>query len=221
MGESLFPSDLAFEQVMASYLDHHLYFNPLFSEHKRITDIDLQNKGVDVILTSNEFGLAQSKVDEKCAAHHCNEDMQTFAFELYYKKKTVEHIGWFIDPYKETQAYMLIWPFVEGSLGSGYVESIREEDITGIRYLIVKRDKLTAYFNKRGFTCERLLNDAKSLFSNPSVRIETKYSQFHYAKSPKYPESPVNMVVKRETLWKLADLKGDVVGNILTPVKDW
>lgn len=221
MSESLFPYDVAFEQVMASYLDHHLYFNPLFSEHHRVTDADLQNKGVDVILTSNEFGLVSSKVDEKCAAHHCNEDMQTFAFELYYKKKEVEHIGWFIDPSKETQAYMLVWPFVKSSLGRGYIKSIKEEDITGVRYLIVKREKLAAYFNKRGFSYERLLSEAKTIFTNPSTQIDTNYSQFHYSKSPKYAESPVNLVVKREILWKLADLKGDVVGNIMTPIKGW
>lgn len=58
-------------------------------------------------------------------------------------------------------------------------------------------------------------------FPYTQLHIDTKYSQFHYFKSGKYAESPVNPVVQRRTLWKLADMKGGVVGNILTPINDW
>lgn len=221
MGVSFFNSDLAFEQVMANYLDHHLYFNPLFTEHKRLRDSDSQNKGIDIILSSNEFGLKSSKVDEKCAAHYCNKDLQSFAFELMYVKDNALHLGWFIDSKKETEAYMLVWPFIEESLGSGKVDSISERDITGVRYLIIKRDKLSAYLSTRGFTRERMLKDAQRLMNGEVSSIDTKYPQFHYFKSEKYAESPVNIVVRRSTLWRLADMKGDVVGNILTPINDW
>ena len=221
MDKSLFPKDLAFEQVIGSYLDHHLYFNPLFTEHRRCTDQDAQDRGVDIILTSNEFNLSSAKVDEKCAAHHCNEDMRTFAFEILSLIKGQERIGWFVNRNKETEAYLLVWPFVNDALGTGRIESITEKDITGVRYLIVKRDKLSAYLEKRGFTYERMIKDAKLLMANQSCRIRTGYSQFHYSKSPKYAESPVNLVINRDTLWRLADLKGDVVGNILTPLNEW
>lgn len=221
MDKSLFPKDLAFEQVIGSYLDHHLYFNPLFTEHRRCTDQDSQDRGVDIILTSNEFNLSSAKVDEKCAAHHCNEDMRTFAFEILSLKDRQQRIGWFVNRNKETEAYLLVWPFVNDALGTGRIEGITEKDITGVRYLIVRRDKLSAYLYKRGFSYERMIDDAKKLMSGECRKIDTKYSQFHYSKSPDYPECPVNLVVKRNTLWRLADLKGDVVGNILTPLNDW
>ncbi len=221
MGKSFFSSDLAFEQVIASYLDHHLYFNPLFTEHIRLSDAVSQNKGIDIILTSNEFGLKSSKVDEKCAAHYCNMDLRSFAFELLYIKDGNDHIGWFLDSKKETEAYLLIWPFVDDNLGAGRIESITEKDITGVRYIIVKREKLLAYLNKRGFTMERLLDDASKLMSGKVKKIDTGYAQFHYFKSVKYDESPVNLVIQRSSLWKLGDMKGDVVGNIFTPHNNW
>lgn len=221
MDESLFPKDLAFEQVIGSYLDHHLYFNPLFTEHRRCTEQDAQNRGVDIILTSNEFNLSSTKVDEKCAAHHCNEDIRTFAFEILSLKEGQKRIGWFVNRNKETEAYLLVWPFVNETLGTGRIEGVTEKDITGVRYLIVRRDKLTAYLMKKGFSYKRMIEDANMLMDDKSCRINTGYSQFHYSKSPYYPESPVNLVIRRNTLWRLADLKGDVVGNILTPLNEW
>lgn len=221
MGKSYFSDDLYFEQVMASYLDHHLYFNPLFTEHERRSDADSQNRGIDIILSSNEFNLKSAKVDEKCAAHYCNIDLRSFAFELMYLKDNVQHIGWFLDNKKETEAYMLVWPFVEESLGFGKINNISEKDITGVRYLIIKRDKLFAYLANRGLDRERLLSDAELLMTGSERSIKTKYTQFHYYKSDKYVEGPVNIVINRSTLWRLADLKGDVVGNILTPLNEW
>lgn len=210
-----FQKDLNIEHEIAKYLDKNLYIEPHFSKGYRPNDLDSQHKGIDIILSSSEFNLVNAKVDEKCTSHYINKDITTFAFELLYVKDGHLKTGWFIDNKKETEYYALFWPFAKPETKSGRFETLSEEDITGVRYLIVSRKKILKYLENQGFSLERLQNDVRDIIrTNQNGRIEINDNvHFYYFRSPKYPESPVNIVIDRVILWYLADKKGGIIGN--------
>ena len=212
---STFRKDLKIEHEIAKYLDKHLYTEPTFSKCIRPDDSDSQHKGIDVILSSSDFNLYDAKVDEKCTSHYVNCDITTFAFELLYIKDGYYKTGWFLDNQKETEYYTLIWPFANPETEKGRFESLTEDGITGVRYLIVSRRKIIKYLANQGFTLERLKDDVKNIIrTNQKGRIEINNDvHFYYYRSPNYPESPINIVIDRVILWYLADKKGGIIGN--------
>lgn len=220
MGKSSFENDLRIEHEIARYLDANLYKPPLFSKHIRTPDEDSQKKGCDIILSSDEYGLQSSVIDEKAAIHYINQDISTFAFELSYKSKNSDERvpGWFLDDRKKTEAYLLVWPFVKQNDIRGRFDDMALEDISGLRYLIVNRGKIRAYLAKRGFTKQVLLDKASEIAeSNVNGRIEidnpNEDYHFYYYSSLDYAEKPVNIIIDRYVLWCLADKKGGIIGN--------
>lgn len=212
---STFHKDLEIEHAITKYLDKHLYTEPAFSKFIRPDDLDSQHKGIDIILSSSEFKLSDAKADEKCTSHHINRDISTFAFELLYRKDGEYKVGWFLDNKKETEYYVLLWPFANPETDKGRFESLNENDITGIRYLIVSRKKIIKYLANQGFPLVRLKDDVKNIIrTNQAGRIEINDDvHFYYYRSPDYPESPINIVIDRVILWYLADKKGGIIGN--------
>jgi len=120
---------------------------------------------------------------------------------------------------KKNEAYLLVWPFSNSSAKTGKIEGLQYEDIAGIRYLIVKKDKLRKYLDNKGLTNERLLQSAKNLFYGRKPLTDGRYfpikydTNVYYTKSDTLNEKPINLVIKRDILWILADMRGDVLGN--------
>lgn len=218
-----FPDDLTQEQLMSRYLDEHLYCNGLFEKAERTSDMYYQKEGCDIILTSKYFGIEDCIVDEKTQLNYFNMDQATFAFELFYYKpdeygNRTPHIGWLIDESKNTEAYLLVWPFSSSADKTGKIPNLSYEDIAGIRYLLIKRNRLKRYLQNAGFSDDRLYRDAKRIFYDGNLRgrifIDFQPDIYYFKTvDPKVKEQPVNIVVKRSILWLLADMKGEIIGN--------
>ncbi len=220
MRDSLFENDLRLEHELAKYLDANLYISPLFSECIRTTENSAQKSGCDIILSSEEYGLHSAIVDEKATIHYINQDISTFAFELLCKSKNSSKRvpGWLIDDRKKTEAYVLIWPFVKQKDIRGRFDEMTCEDISGVRYLIVKRWKILAYLANRGFTKQVLLDTATAIAQRDidgRFEIENDKDDYHFYffSSLTLAEQPVNIVIDRYILWCLADKKGGIIGN--------
>lgn len=97
----------------------------------------------------------------------------------------------------------------------GRFDSLTEDCITGVRYLIVSRRKIIKHLANQGFTLERLKYDVKNIIRrNQKGRIEINNDvYFYYYRSPNYPGSPIKIVINRVILWSLADKKGGIIGN--------
>lgn len=220
MDKSLFDNDLRIEHELARYLDDNLYRAPLFTEFRRTPGAIDQKRGSDIILSSDALGLHSAIADEKATMHHINKDITTFAFELSYKSKESDDrvTGWFLDDSKETEAYMLLWPFVKQVDIRGRFDAMTYDDIAGVRYLLVKRAKIRAYLAKRGFTKQVLLQKAAEIANsglNGRIDVDSEMEDYHFYfySSLDYAEKPVNLVIDRPILWCLGDKKGGIIGN--------
>jgi len=224
MPQSTFSQDLNQERIMSRYLDNHLYNSGVFEKCQRTDNMDEQDGGCDIVLTSSFWNIHECKVDEKAQLTYFNKDQATFAFELFYQKESSNgqyetRVGWFLNENKINEAYLLVWPFSNSSAKSGKIDNLRYEDIAGIRYLIVKKNKLIKYLENKGLTRERLLKSAQYYFKQrQSLLGERMYPReydkdVYYTRSDNLNEKPVNLVIKRDILWILADMRGDVLGN--------
>ena len=94
--------DTKAEQQLAAFMDKYFY-NKLDTTYKRVTDPEMQLKGVDVIIGSDSV-----KIDEKASLYYSNVMIPTFVFELDFMSGNVSHTGWYLNESLVTDYYMLI-----------------------------------------------------------------------------------------------------------------
>lgn len=148
--QSKFNQDLNNEQKLAQYLDNNYYndtniFNATFIIN-RVEDLDLQYKGVDLIITNKDNAVI-SYIDEKAQLHYINKVLPTFAFELSYLKDGSLREGWLFDSHKITQQYFIIT----------CIQEINNE-IQSCRLISIDRDKLISLLIQKNLTRENLAN---------------------------------------------------------------
>lgn len=197
--------DLFLESQFSEFLDTCLYrplennitypdgSHPLF---ERISDKNMQYMGIDILL--RERG-AVTAIDEKSQLHHINKDICTQAFELSYLKNGIVEAGWFLNPRKKTDAYLICWPHGEKS---------EVQDIyTGAKVLLVFKHHLMDALKRYGFTREELAErDACIRQGERSGRYRTRCNDFwlYYTGGEKYVEAPINLVIRSTLLEKLS-----------------
>lgn len=224
MPNSTFNEDLSQEQIMSLYLDNHLYNSGIFERAERTPNKPEQKKGCDIILTSKFWGIEDCLVDEKAQMTYFNKDQATFAFELLYRKKEdngtySSRVGWFIDSGRATEAYLLVWPFSDSKFKTGKISNLVYDDIAGIRYLIVRKEKIKKYLANKFLTDKKLLYTAKDIYYKRTQLTNGRFlpvnwdSDVYFTQSTELDERPVNLVIKRDILWLLADMRGNVLGN--------
>lgn len=207
--------DSANEQMVAKFLDEHFYKAPLFDTATRVADKQEQLLGKDVIVTSSKLGLTDAIIDEKDTAHYVNKNIPTFAFELsflIYGGKEIE--GWLTDRAKETEYYLLLWPFAK------LVEPVSKppefKEITKLYYALVKRSDVIALLASKGFDRDALMQKAREMRSvvkgyEDNQRLKAldkeKYG-FYFMYTYFLAEKPVNVVIPRKTLEGMAIITG-------------
>lgn len=143
---SNFNQDLGKEIILGRYLDD--VYRQLNINLKRVTSIDLQNLGVDLMYTDNSG--KHLYIDEKAQLDYINSNLPTFTFELSYLKNSEWKKGWFLDFSKATTHYFLITNIMAdnpSNLGQG----IKSCNITS-----VNREKLINHLSSIGLTNEQL-----------------------------------------------------------------
>ena len=171
----------------------------------RIEDEEIQKRGVDFVhITENE----QRCVDEKFAIKYFDRDLKTFAFELAsYNNKNNE--GWFISDHILTTYYVILWFRSDEEL----------QNIYSYDLCYIKKEKIKEYLKTVGF-CDEVVDDFNKYWAN---QTHTNPDDTYYEKgdrryrdlqdgvrivqSMQYKkESPINVVIPRKKLYKLAEL---------------
>lgn len=219
--------DQAVEQEIAQYLDQYLYGGPNFDSRERIIDPHDQLAGKDLIVSSRLLGLSNAIVDEKSASHYVNSTtLHTFAFELsYYRKDTNKRYtilteGWLTDPGKKTEYYLLVWPFAKKENIIYYqfknkkYPYFTKEDITSLDYALVSREKVREYLTKKGFDEKWLGITMRTIRKHAAAQDDSYYKeQFRdltFSCSAQLKEKPVNVLIEKEDLFKMALLGGTI-----------
>ena len=203
-----FDKDLSKEKILAQYLD--TIYATLKYNGERVSDMDLQFKGVDIIIYYKGKKYA---IDEKAQLHYLNKDLPTFTFELSYlnKQKKLKK-GWLFDEAKLTQFYFLVTGIY---LNNGTTLS-KPSDIKKVKIMSVNRRKLIEYLAKVNLTEEKL-NQYDTYFrksllfgkNNIQELDEKKQGRLYF--TAHLSEKPMNLQLKLAFLTKIG------IGKVIYP----
>lgn len=210
--------DLAAEHQLAIYMDKYLYANfptkSLFSKIKRIHDKSEQLLGVDVEFTGTDGKVYC--VDEKAQLYYLNQNLPTFAFELLFDRGHHETIGWLCNPSLKTDFYMLIWPFATQDTCNG----ITWDKFTKLDCILIQKHKLIKMLAQNGLTIDQLQKDAMNIRASGQtgrIPIPGIKGMYYYASDPyRYKEAPINIVISKSILIRLAQRRYIVTPEGLT-----
>ena len=192
---SFFSHDIQQEQILGKFLDD--VYNGLNIDFERVSDKDMQNHGVDIIITKKGHRFL---VDEKAQLDYVGVSMPTFAFEIGGFKEEEHKIGWLFDRKKLTTHYILVTDIFlkEGTQLSS------AEDIASARLLWLNRAKLLEFLAATGFDkerCERAEQDARE--NKLSGKIPTGQRGLYFFLSDQKAEAPFNLIIGRDHLLKI------------------
>lgn len=190
---SLFKKDIEAEQILGDYLN--IQYQKANLNTQRNNNLDLQIKGVDIILTDK--ANLSFKVDEKAQLHYLNKDLPTFALEINYIKDNEIKLGWLYDSSKITEIYAFIFSI---HLLPGIDKLTKVEDIKSCDVVFVNRIRLInelALLDIDLKSCQLMSEKLRSDSSNPKI-IHT--SGFNFQISNHLSEKPVNLIVKKTFL---------------------
>lgn len=158
---SKFHEDLTKEAVLGQFLD--LIYDKLNLNLQRISDSNLQYRGVDLIYAQGEKDLY---IDEKAQLNYLNKDLPTFTFELSYLKENVLRQGWLFDEEKQTDYYFLVTGIFLNGTDLKDFKNIKSCKITS-----VNRNKLIEHLSLLGLT------RAKLEFYDREIRTDQQFGQ--------------------------------------------
>lgn len=216
--------DMISEQELAKYLDKYLY-NRVSSKCKnikRITDQKQQMDGIDVIIDYNNG--SHVFIDEKAQLHYLDVCRKTFIFEInFIDRRNQLHLGWLFNHDLKTDTYMLIWP--EKTIYHEIIKSIDDndsqlnkikdilrnikcDDFEMVECYLIKREKIKNFLASYNWDEQRILEKAKILRKyeqyGRNYISETDSFYFYFSSPLNYRESPINIVIKKKELAKLA-----------------
>lgn len=187
--KSTFISDLKKEKQLSRLLDVYYREHLIYYDTERVSDVNNQMEGVDVIFTHT-----QRKdifyVDEKAQLDYVNEDLPTFAFELGYHKNGIYKDGWLFDTHKKTDFYALATAIYEDEPGV----------FTSCKITLVNRKKLLSYLRLQNIT-KQVLEDYRT--ANQALHGKVMLDELcqrnegylYFSKNNKM-EKPFNLVLK-------------------------
>lgn len=181
--------DSRLSEQVGMFMDEHFY-SKLGEKWRRVTDGELQKRGVDV-----EFG--NCNIDEKVKVKdgYLNKILEYPSFELSFVNRNLKRQnGWFIDGNSLTDYYAFISVYTDAK--NEY--SIENDNISRLVVLFVKRTEIMKYVLENNID---LGKDIKELSSyEMGERIDHTGSGIHTKISMQFSEKPINMVVRREIL---------------------
>ena len=208
-------NDEQFEKCVGEFLDECFYqkFNERF---KRIDDLSLQWKGIDVIATQKDG--TTFNIDEKSAAHYVNSDLRTFAFEVSFLNKADRlNKGWLLNTDLETDCYLLSWvyaneekyPYIPQKMQSNgypktmitdYFKYLTTDDITAMDVVCLRKEIVRGAIS---------LSDAEIMQFSENMRRKNRrfqlYRGYKFVLSLGLPEQPVNILLEKAKLAELGN----------------
>lgn len=217
---------------MAEFLNENFY-SKIYPDIERVTDREKQLAGIDLVLPDG------TKVDEKCMFYPIGQKStgvkpyNTFAFECSFKTRDKGRVtGWFLDPEKETEAYMLCWIH-----DCKTAKNPTKEDFLEVEVALIDRDEL--YYElfvhrlskeKIKLDSDRILEiadwDEEELTEDEihgrfkSIGFCSKYhykkygqdrTNAYYVHSKQLAEEPINLILSKDVLMSLPSTKHWIV----------
>lgn len=198
--------DHSAESQLAIFLDKYLYerfpTGSAFSSIRRVHGKEEQLNGVDVEFIGTDGRVYC--VDEKAQLHYLNQNLPTFAFELFSYQKGYDTVGWLCNDKLKTDFYLLIWPCAT----QDSYEGITWEQFTKADCLLIQKHKILKMLASKGLTVERMLADARRIRvsgQKGKIPIEGIKGIYYFASYPKkYQEAPINIIISKPFLLELA-----------------
>jgi hypothetical protein len=104
---SQFKSDKSDEEVVVQNLEEHQLLGSLFEEYRKVSSLQRQKNGVDVVATYDSEVI---DVDIKSQIDYINNPKWTFVLEIFSEtSRNSRNRGWFIDDSIDTDYYLLTW----------------------------------------------------------------------------------------------------------------
>lgn len=218
MSKSLRETDMRGERIVKEYLTKYFYnlirSNKILdkiNDFSSIESIEQQFQGVDTVLYLNNGKTLN--IDEKCALKYINTNLSTFAFEIQWFRYGEKTVGWFINQKLQTQYYFLMWvkgkPIIESKSGIqlkkyDYIQHMTVDDLTAVELFVVNKHLLLEYLCKIGLPSEKLLKQANWMIDN-NIEQSIVTPEIKYFYSGYLAEKPVNLVISKKLLKRLAD----------------
>lgn len=198
MVSALRPSDELKAGIVNDFLYDNFY-SKFTTNYTYYTDKPTQISGID---TTFDYLGNHYKCDEKAAVNWCNVRLQTYAFELCsINRRDDIQLGWFLDDTKETDSYMLIWLNETDNKELRSKDEIRELDM-----MVIRKGRLRGYLESIGYGKDEMLENARKLrYEMTGDRIDDKERGIQFRISRQLVETPVNIRLKKDVLWGLAD----------------
>lgn len=189
--KSNFKSDLKKERQLSLLLDSQYQSKLKHYSFERITDLNQQHSGIDVIFKHKQKGGVHY-IDEKAQLDYINEDLPTFAFEISYQKNSVQKQGWLFDQSKKTDFYSLVTA----------IYSDEPTAYTSCKITLVNRAKLLAFLNKRGLDKYLIAAKPKQHGKHAIKVLNEKNEGYLYFSKDNKAEQPINLILRLDFLIK-------------------
>ncbi|MCL6266614.1 hypothetical protein [Flagellimonas myxillae] len=194
--KSSFKDDLSKERQLSHYLDTQYQKHLKQYSFERVSNIQEQLLGVDLVFTHKQTGNTYH-IDEKAQLDYPNINLPTFAFELCYEKDGEPKTGWFLDAIKKTDFYSLI---------TG-IYADEKDKFTACNITFVNREKLLDFLVSRKLSKEKMQRLALSQ-PNYHGKMELESLDPHsegylFFSSKNKLEKPVNLILKLEFLCRI------------------
>lgn len=208
-------SDIKTEKTMQT--NFNVAYSLLGMSYKRCLDKEMQLAGIDVISENNNKTYY---IDEKCASDFWSKDLKTFAFELsseicdkITRKSLGKRVdGWLINKNNKTDMYAL------GYVRADTKENLENNKISYFEVLFIKKKHLLKYINNHIGNTDKLKElDNKIREDALKGKIKKRGEKERYKLkltndiflcwSPCLAESPINLVICKDLLIKLASRK--------------
>lgn len=204
---SLRPIDHAQEQINTTFLYKHFY-QDVFPGSTMITIKEMQLRGCDVEVP-NGRSTCYHDIKTQASKKYINNPLPTFAMEILFDSSGQERTGWFVRNDLLTDVYCLCWIPKARVNADGYLDS--DDDIEEMEVMLIEKQRLINYVSKI-VPQNRLIGLAQHMRETNTKRLEVS-SGLHMIYSDFLEERPVNLVIKKFLLEKLATSHWKVTPN--------
>ena len=219
-------NDSNVEREIAQFLNENLYSNKdLFKEFARTDEKEEQIKGSDLILSTSDGKLDRVVVDEKVAARFANTNLNSFALELsFIGRDGKRKCGWFTDSSKKTEYYLLGWitkaeiPYDDENKRYD-TDSITKDNIISLDWVLVSRQKIMKFLEKKGWTLDRLALQDNKIRENGGVRTKEFINGVSFRYSDGYVEKPINILLEKDSYVEISDYHGTIEVETKKPIQ--
>ena len=190
------------EKVLGEKLDY--IYNQIGFDFKRTNEKNIQIQGSDLKF---RYKGKEYFADEKSATRYFLKDLRTFSFELNFINKRKEITdGWFVFDKSITDVYIINY------IRAPYNNNNFKDKLHSIETLFIGKEKINNYIKSLGFNSAK---DLISIFDKAHKEGKTKIhdgiesyfdlpGKIHLSKTIKYEERPLNVIISKDILTKLA-----------------